>query len=273
MKPSASLSVAVALLSIVGCESNPSYSDDENVAVSSDSDTPGVIAELRVRERSFVRFIDERLSCPECGIGMLVLNAPEVSAGIAELKLTPLEVFLALAPEAVVPGALRADHFAGAATADASAPRSGNAGHPLITVEDLTAPRRVSFAQDVIHSTNRCNFNAMDTAGDYCDHFDVDRANDTADAWDCVDDQTGSRTVSAGSSAERWLGLCARASIDWKVQVEGVPGTWSDVSGTAVSVVDDDEVAYHSSAISIAHQRSSITASSTEHYSSSWARD
>ncbi|HZF53353.1 MAG TPA: hypothetical protein VE093_32100 [Polyangiaceae bacterium] len=239
-----------------------------------------IIAELAVGERSTVRFVDESLSVPGGGVGVLILGAPHLSAGYKELGLTPLELYRAIAPEGDVPELLRGNHLAtlqarGLAAAE---PRrvSLEAGALALDGTMARAPGHESNAQST--SSTACSYSAgKDEPGYWADTWCFSTASGS-DWCDTAFGLTGNIYAYTGAAAERWLAACndsniSNATIGWVVQAQTGAGVWSHVSGTSTTVAKNVSVNYYSSGFSVQNYRASVTAGSTVVYQVGAARD
>ncbi|WP_434426063.1 hypothetical protein [Nannocystis pusilla] len=71
-----------------------------------------------------------------------------------------------------------------------------------------------------------------------------------------------------GTAGQRWLGgTTCNERWDFEVQIEGVPGTWTFVSGTDISLTANDWVIYTSSTITANNYRSKVLLTSASPYS------
>jgi hypothetical protein len=264
----------------VGGVVNAPPSGDQAQQAGAGDDARAIIAEIAVGERSTVRFIDESVSVPGGGVGVLLLGAPRLSADYKALRLTPLELYKAIAPEGDAPELLQRDHLAAVEA------------RGLASLE----PRRVSLEGGALSLNGSMarkptpESNAQSTSAFDCTYVvGIDEPGYWADTWcsatasgsdwcDTAFGLTGNNLAYAGAAAERWLGACndsniSNATIGWVVQAEISAGLWSNVSGTSTSVAKNVAVNFHSSGLQVQNYRASITAGSTVVYQAGAARD
>lgn len=271
------LGVVVTLSIAMGCDVDPSNESTnlgEAQLLEQGDEADAIIAEIQVAEGSFIRFIDESVSIPDGGVGVLTIGAPDVARVLEDLELTPLELFVALVPSEDIPEILKSHHK----SIEESGSRIALDPHQLPLGEgfwvpsfDLGAKPKKTLTQT--SGSHQCA-NAG-TAGDWCDWQSDLWVGDTADSVVCDHDDVGNRFGDGGLATERWLGVCnnATTNIAWKVQNELSAGVWSDVSGTSLNVGQDVSVVYTSSGFAIMRYRSSITATSSQHYQWGAAHD
>lgn len=276
------LSAVAVAVAAVGCDAEDSAPlavdeavDDSNdipfVAASATDDdairpvdaTGAILDEIDLGDGASVRFIDERVSVAAGGIGVLARGIPRFQAAVSALDLTPLELYLALAPAKQAPARLYEDHEA---TSD-RAPRAfrlDESGALAPLVGDLTNPTpEPLLAQDVgtLHITETC----YAWSQDYCPDI---AANQGGYDW-CSSGQVTSASVYAytGTAGQRWLGAASCVErFDWEVQMEFTAGVWSFVSGTDIGLTANMWVSYTSSTLAVNNYRSKIVVTSTSPY-------
>ncbi|WP_434426061.1 hypothetical protein [Nannocystis pusilla] len=86
--------------------------EDEVREIRAEADADAVLDEIVVAEGASVRFIDERASVADGGVGMLAHGIPRFAEAVRALELTPLELYLTLAPGEEAPERLWEDHDA-----------------------------------------------------------------------------------------------------------------------------------------------------------------
>lgn len=273
------LPLMIAAMAGVGCQGGEEPEGLAGIEAAPESDeAAAILAEIKVGERATVRFVDESVSVPEGGVGVLMIGAPQLSAGYRELDLTPLELYLAIAPGADVPELLREDHRAAveARGLASAAPRR-------ISVDPGTLTLREGPSHALPPTTN-----AQSTAAFDCTTYAGDTPIFWADTWcsatasgssSCTTQfgLTGNTYIYSGSGGERWLGACndsniSNATLAWRVDVQISASTWVAVTGTSITLSKDHAVNYHSTG-GISNYRAQILAGSTVVYQTGTAHD
>ncbi|MCY1004347.1 hypothetical protein OV079_01950 [Nannocystis pusilla] len=84
--------------------------EDEVREIRAEADAEAILDEIVLAEGASVRFVDEQVSIEDGGVGMLARGMPRFADAVRALELTPLELYLALAPEKEAPARLWEDH-------------------------------------------------------------------------------------------------------------------------------------------------------------------
>lgn len=230
-------------------------------ALVADADDEGAILdELVLAEGVRVRFVDERVSIADGGIGMLALGIPRFAEAVHSLELTPLELYLALAPENDAPARLWEDHARLAASPTPRAFRLEQGALVPAAVEAFAAraPEPL-FAQTVdgLHVTVTCY--AWSQA--FCPDIDANQGGYDA----CASSYASASLAYAhtGVAGQRWLGgTTCNEDWDWQVQVESLANVWGVVSGTSISMTPNEWVVYTSTSITASDYRSKVVLTS-----------
>lgn len=196
-------------------------------------DADAIIDEITLDEGAVVRFVDEGVSVPGGGVGMLALGIPGFGAEIRRLDLTPLEVYGALAPHKDPPKILRDHHLAAVALQDRPHPEPRKyhlEDGALVPVRQFSAvPPKPLFTQTTGGAY------CADWASEYCDDIEDNQGGHDwcATAW-VTDDAVYAYT---GSATQRWLGAAnCTEFFDWEVQAEVSASLWQLVTGTQIQL-------------------------------------
>ncbi|WAS93744.1 hypothetical protein [Nannocystis punicea] len=247
--------------------------DDLALADADEMQEEAVIAEFRAGTSTGVRFVDERVSFPEGGVGMLVYGTPQLLIESEQHGLTPLEVYMALSGDSheSAPERLLEDHLERVRLQDRATAiprRLGMQGGALVPVaSDLSAgPVKPVLLQET--DTYDCT---AGTAWLLIPWYDWMWDKGSPTDIDFLTETTGNQDVVTAGSAERWLGICVETgTVSWLVQVQISAGLWGDVAGTSTSVSADNWVHYYSTSIGVQVYRAHITNAAGDQYA--WVR-
>jgi hypothetical protein len=252
--------LVVAALVVNGCDDMQTPAPagaSEEIGVESarpsgtDSTDPfdAILAEFKVGEAAGIRFVDEAVSIPNGGVGVLIYGAHVRSE---EKDLTPLELYLALAPESEIPARLVENHQE-IVRAERRASFEPRDLYGYVDVWDprlgdlAAAPTGPIFLQEE-GSSDGCTAWLLDEWIPF-----IDEEHPACDETDSHAPIHGNADFTTGLRSQRCLGGCnERGSIDWLVQAQLSGSIWTDVSGTATTLtltasLTTDWVQYYSS--------------------------
>lgn len=243
--------------------------EDEVREIRAEADADAILDEIVLAEGASVRFVDEQVSIEDGGVGMLARGMPRFADAVRALELTPLELYLALAPEKEAPARLWEDHDQAVELQgrESRAPRAFRLEQgALAPAGDTFAARAPEPLFTMWNGTLHITVTCYQWSQDFCPDI---AANQGGYDW-CDSGQATSSVAYAytGAAGQRWLGgtTCSER-WDFEVQVEGIPGAWSFVSGTDISQTANDWVTYTSSTITANNYRSKVQLTSASPYS------
>jgi hypothetical protein len=238
-------------------------SDTEARPRQDESEADAILVEIAVGDRGSIRFIDERRSFPDGSIGLLAQGASRLLSSAQDQGLSPLELYMALAPGAESPRRLQEHHIALVeAQGRASAvPREFRvSGQSLTPIDQLAAP-----LPEPLRSQETDSWDCSSTDGisewqvnfmlwmlSIAGVFELD--------WYDTTTASGNVDVYPGAATERWLGACPKSNshVSWMVQAK-VGTIWLDVVGTSLSLAVDHDVRYYSETDTVKEYRAHIT--------------
>lgn len=211
---------------------------DELAAEPAEDEGEAILAEVEVEGGASVLFLDGGVVEGERGVAMFAIGAPGFAAAVHELEMTPLEVFLALAPGSDAPEELREQHAAAAERQGRASPEPRAfhvQGGAFVPIGDFTAPVRPIFNVYELFAIPNCRYGDLTTdptwADAYC--YNIAGGHDACDSGVT----SGTQWLYTGAATENFLGACtASTTLTFRVEKEQSAGFWVLVTEKTIPV-------------------------------------